>query len=163
MRLNTSLSTILGATLLATLTACGSGADADPFTLIQEGNYAAAVAAIKPQLATVEQGSSEHKELLLAYTEALAVDSPGKAKDEFIAAFDKNKNFLVPKDLVYIANRMAGEKHLVEAIAVMDKGKKTWPSDEGLSVLLEELKVAASSSGDEDAKSALKGLGYLGD
>ena len=68
MRLNTSLSTILGATLLATLTACGGSADADPFALIQNGKFAAAVAAIKPQLATVEQGSDEHKELLLAYT-----------------------------------------------------------------------------------------------
>ena len=161
MRLNISLPSLLGSTLLAALTACGSG-DADPLMLIQQEDYAGAISAIEPLLKTVEQGSEEHKNLLMGYTEALCVESPDKARDTFLAAMDSRKDFIQPADLTYIVNRMAHHKHLVEAIQVMDKGKNTWPSNDKIKVVLGELIAASESSGDDEALSALEGLGYLG-
>ncbi len=162
MRLNISLPSILGATFLATLTACGGSGDVDPFALIQQQDYAGAISAIEPMLKTVEQGSEAHKDLLLGYTEALCVESPEKARDTFIAAMDSNKDLLEPGDVTYVVNRMASHKHLEAAIDVMDKGNKTWPSDDKIKTVLEELKVAVQSSGDDAALAKLKSMGYLG-
>ncbi len=162
MRLNISLPSILGTALLASLTACGG--EVDPFALIQNQDYAGAIAAIEPMLETVEQGSDQHKELLLGYTEALCVESPGKARDTFIAAIDSDsgKDFLQPNDVTYVVNRMAKENHLLEAIDVMNKGNETWPKNDKIETVLAELIAASQSSGDDAALEKLKSMGYLG-
>jgi hypothetical protein len=162
MRLNISLPSILGTALLASLTACSdAGGSADPFVLMQGKDYAGAIAAFEPLLQTVEQGSSDHKELLLGHTEALCVESPDKARDSFLAAMGSSKDFLEPNDVTYVVNRMADHGHLLEAIDVMNKGKETWPEDEKIKVVLTELIAASQSSGDDAALAKLKSLGYL--
>lgn len=162
MRLSTALHSILGATLLATVTACGSDSSADPMALIQQGDFAGAIAAIEPQLETVEKGSEAHRDLLIGYTEALSAEDPAKAKDVFIAAMDGQKDFIKPADVKYVVNRMANQGHLSEAIDVMDRANKTWEDDETMAVVLEELKIAVTSSGDDGALAKLKSMGYLG-
>ncbi|QDV05368.1 hypothetical protein Poly30_08650 [Planctomycetes bacterium Poly30] len=161
MRLTKALPSILGATLLATLSACGGDAAADPMALIQKGDYAAAIAAIEPQLKTVEKGTDAHKDLVIGYTEALSAENPGKAKDFFLKTMTEQKDFIDPADVKYVVNRMAKQGHLSEAIDVMDRGKKTWPEDETIVVVLGELQKAVESSGDKGALDKLKGLGYL--
>ena len=161
MRLSQTLHSILGTALLVTLTACGDSA-ADPFALIQKGEFAAAIAAIEPQLETVEKGSDAHKDLLIGYTEALAAEAPEKARDTFIKAMDDHKDFIKPADVKYVVNRMANDGHLVEAIDVMHHGKEAWPKDEAIAVVLDELKKAVTSSGNTGALDKLKSMGYLG-
>lgn len=165
MRLTRPLSALAGAALLAvSLSSCGDSASAaDPMELIQNGDFKGAIAAIEPQLETVAKGTDEHKELVLSYVEALAADTPDKAKDAFLSVMDENKDFMDPKDLKYVVNRMADGGHLQQAIDVMDKGKKTWPDDETMNVVLEELKTAITSSGDDALMAKLKSMGYLGD
>ena len=130
--------------------------------LIQKGDFAGAIAAIEPKLATVEKGSEAHKDLLIGYTEALSAENPGKAKDVFIAAMADQKDFIVPADVKYVVNRMANQGHLSEAIDVMDTGKKAWPDDQTIAVVLDELQKAVKSSGDAGALDKLKSMGYLG-
>jgi hypothetical protein len=56
---------------------------------------------------------------------------------------------------------MAGEKHFVPAIFVMDAGMKRFGKEEPkLSILLEKIKK--ESAHDKKAQDALAGLGYAG-
>ncbi len=72
-----------------------------------------------------------------------------------------HKDLIGPKDVKYVVDKMAEQKHLTQAIDVMDLGLKTWEKNETLAVVLDELKQAALAGDNADAVNKLKGMGYL--
>ncbi len=161
MRLTTAFQTILGTSVLLAATACGGSGDADPAALIQQKDFAGAIALIEPALKAVEQGSDAHRDLLIMQAEALSADSPDKAAETFMASMKAHKDLIGPKDVKYVVDKMAEQKHLTQAIDVMDLGLKTWEKNETLAVVLDELKQAALAGDNADAVNKLKGMGYL--
>ena len=164
MPLKTNLTQLCAAATLTLLASCGgSGADADsdPYALIQAGDMKGAISILEPQISAATKGSDEHKELVLQYVEALAQDSPDKAKDEFVSMLTNHKDAMTAKDAQYIVNRLADKGHLTQAIDIMDQGKKAWPEEAIMETVLAELKKAVASSGNDAAVAKLKSMGYL--
>lgn len=155
------LDTLLASFSLLALSACGGSGDAGSIDkLIQDGDFTGAITACEAAIATAEKGSSEHKDLVISLSEALASVDAAKAKDTFIAFADSNGDALEPRDVKYVVNKIKA-KDLLAAIGVMDKGKKLWPEDKTMDLLLETLKSDAANSGNAAANEALKGLGYM--
>lgn len=160
MRLTTAL---LPFSLLA-LAACGgdsNAAEADVFKLVQSGDYSGAITAAETQLASVEKGTEEHKELVIQYATALAKDQPEKAKDEFLAFAKANSDSVEPTDFRYVDGQLRKHDHLVVSVELMDAGMKRWPGDPVMKEVLDGLKQQIASSGDSAAASKMKGLGYM--
>ena len=158
MRLSSAL---LSASLL-TLVACGgAGEDVDIAVLVQTGKYSAAISAAETQLTTVEKGSEAHKDLLINYAAALAESDAEKARDEFLAFAKAHEGLIAPTDYKYVVSQLRTHDSYVEAIDVMDAGKKRWPEDETMDLMVAALKQDIESSGDAAAAAKMKGLGYM--
>jgi len=147
-------------TLALALVACGGGdaASQDPDALIQDGKTAAALEAIAEQKKTVEEGSEEHLELVLLEVKAQADEAPEAAKEAFLGFAGAHPDSVSPADFKYAVSELRTYSNYVEAIQVMDAGKKRWPEDAVMDELLAMLEKDAEN--DEGAANALKGLGY---
>ncbi len=166
MRLHSAL--VLPITLLAltqlALVGCnggGSGADADIAALVQTGDYSGAISAAEAQLPGVEQGSEAHKDLILNYTAALAESDAKKARDQFLSFAKAHEGLVGPSDYKYVVSQLRTYESFIEAIDVMDAGKKRWPEDTSLDQMVAALKQDIETSGDTAAAAKMKGLGYM--
>ena len=157
------LSTALLPLTLAVLAACGGSTDAesDPFKLMQAGNYEAAITAAESQLATVEKGTPEHKDLVVKNASALSNDSAEKAKAAFLGFAAEFGNAVEPTDIKFVVAQLRKHKKLSDAIDVMDAGKKRWPGDKTMDDVVDALKQDIATSGDDAAAQKMKGLGYV--
>lgn len=155
-------STLLPLALL-TFTACDGSAsiDADIATLVQTGDYSAAIAAAEAQLPKVEQGSEAHKSLVIDYASALAESDAKKARDEFLTFAKAHESLVAPTDYKYVVSQLRTHDSFIEAIDVMDAGKKRWPEDATLDEMVAALKQDIETSGDTAAAAKMKGLGYM--
>ncbi len=149
---------------LLSLVACGgcnTEADVDIAALVQTGDYSEAIAAAEARLPEVEQGSEAHKELLINYTAALSESDAAKARDQFLSFAKAHESLVGPKDYKYLVSQLRTYDSFMEAIDVMDAGKKRWPDDATLDEMVAALIQDIASSGDEDAATKMKGLGYM--
>lgn len=153
---------LLPLSLTLALAACsGGGSDADPAQLIQQGQYDAAIEAAESQLAAVEQGSAEHKEVVIVYAEALAESRADEARDAFLKFAADHPDMVEPGDFKYVVSGLRTHAAYMQAIDVMDAGKKRWADDSTIDELVEALKQDIANSGDADSMKKMKGLGYM--
>ncbi|MEM9379943.1 MAG: hypothetical protein AAGB93_08315 [Planctomycetota bacterium] len=158
------LSTALLPLSLLTLVACGgnsSAADVDIAELVQTGKYEAAVSAAEAQLATVEKGSEDHKDLVINYASALAESDAEKARNEFLGFATAHADLVTPKDFKFVVSQLRTHDEYLQAIDVMDAGKKRWPDDDEMDKTVAALKQDIEASGDSAAAAKMKGLGYM--
>jgi len=152
---------LLPLSLTLALTACPGAEDADPVQLIQQGQYDQAIEAAESQLASVEAGSADHKDLVIVYAEALAESRADESRDAFLAFASEYPDMVVQKDYKYVVSGLRTHSAYLQAIDVMDAGKKRWADDATIDELVEALKQDIAKSGDADSMAKMKGLGYM--
>ncbi len=152
---------LLPLSLTLSLAACGGNESADPAQLIQQGQYDAAIEASESQLASVEAGSADHKELVIVYAEALAESRADESRDAFLAFAAEHPDMVEPVDYKYVVSGLRTHAAYLQAIDVMDAGKKRWAEDSTIDELVEALKQDIAKSGDADSMAKMKGLGYM--
>jgi hypothetical protein len=152
---------LLPLSLTFALAACPGSESADPAQLIQQGQYDAAIEAAEGQLLTVEAGSAEHKELVIVYAEALAESRADESRDAFLTFAKDHPDMVEPADFKYVVSGLRTHAAYVQAIDVMDAGKKRWAEDSTIDELVEALKQDIAKSGDADSMAKMKGLGYM--
>ena len=152
---------LLPLSLTLSLAACGGNESADPAQLIQQGQYDAAIEASESQLASVEAGSADHKELVIVYAEALAESRADESRDAFLAFAAEHPDMVEPVDYKYVVSGLRTHAAYLQAIDVMDAGKKRWADDATIDELVEALKQDIAKSGDADSMDKMKGLGYM--
>jgi len=164
--------------LLLGLAACGGATDPATqvdagYSALSAGDHAAAVTSFEGALAGLEAGTPQHLDAKLGQIQALCYTDPGSAsqellglsKDSGVKAGDYNK---VVTELVAAAQAKAAtdtdqaSATINEAVAILTKGKETFPDYDKWDALIKKTGDRAASLGSGDALEALKGLGYVG-
>ena len=121
----------------------------------------AIIEASESQLASVEAGSADHKELVIVYAEALAESRADESRDAFLAFATEHPDMVEPVDYKYVVSGLRTHAAYLQAIDVMDAGKKRWAEDSTIDELVDALKQDIANSGDADSMAKMKGLGYM--
>ena len=152
---------LLPLSLTFALAACPGSESADPAQLIQQGQYDAAIEAAESQLGSDEAGSADNKELVIIYSEALAESRADESRDAFLAFAKEHPDMVEPADYKYVVSGLRTHSAYMQAIDIMDAGKKRWADDSTIDELVEALKQDIAKSGDADSMAKMKGLGYM--
>jgi hypothetical protein len=153
--------------LLPLLLAVGCDGES-PQELVQRGNQAlgignsvAAADAFESALTKLSEGSDDWIDAKLGWCEAQAKLDANLAADEMLALASAAPSKIDDRDFNRIASAL-GPSKLNEAVRVLEVAKKAYPESPHLNALGQKLAQAAKQSGNADAESALRGLGYVG-
>lgn len=128
------------------LAACGQreSSATDPFELLQQGEFFAAVEACDLRLMIAGRGTEARHELLLARTEALSAAWPAKAAEEFLELASNEPGLFSAEDYRYLVIRFLARDHIEPAYDLLYESQSLWPEEAGLrdqfEVVIEQLR-----------------------
>lgn len=147
---------------LAALTACGGSslADVDASKLLQEGKIDDAIEAVEAQVASVEKGTEDERDITLGYVEILSYREPKKAATRFLDFAGSNAALATVREYKTAIVHLRSQDAFSEAVRVLSAAAERWPDDASIRTLNDQLKADIEASNDPNAAKALAGLPY---
>ena len=172
MRTSLLLPLLLAVALVLSLTLgfCACGKQTDPkvltssgYSALAAGDYRAALSDFNSALEQLAGKTEEpqYKSAQLGAVEARIHLEPKQACQQFMALAKAMPAKITDRDYGDIAGKFASSNAFAEAVEIIHAGKLAYAESPGLDKIHESIIERSQKSGDPEALSKLKGLGYL--